>query len=169
MAAGGKPEAAPLLPPGRHLMTLTELQLLCLDRFGRPSTRDQIFSALELLIADLTTWGVRCELWIDGSFLTEKHDPDDADLTVIIEQEAYDILDISLQTDILIMLTQRNYHQLLHTFVVVTRRRGDPDFDVVQRFATDWAQWWQVARDGWVKGLAVIRLGETDVGIRLLS
>jgi len=169
MASGGKPEFAPLLPPGRHLLSLTELQTLCLDRFPRPTSRDQIFAAIELLVADLVQWGVRCELWIDGSFLTEKHDPDDADLSVVLDDDSFSLLDVKLQADLYSMLYQKNYHAKVHTFVIVTKPMGHPDFDVARRFAAEWSQWWQVNRDGWIRGLAVIRLGENDVGIRLLS
>jgi hypothetical protein len=163
MPTGGKPESAPLLPPGRHLRTLTELQILCLDNFGRPSTRDQIFAALELLIDDLTVWNIPCELWIDGSFLTEKHDPDDADLTVLIEDEVFNTLDSSLQDHLMLNIDQKNYHPKLHAFLLVTKPRGHPEFDVARRYEMEWAEWWQVSRDGWVKGLAVIRLGGSNV------
>jgi hypothetical protein len=169
MPSGYRPEPAPLLAPGRHLVSLGDLQLVCVDRFSPPTTRDQIFAAIELLIGDLRDWNVCCQIWIDGTFMTTERDPDIVDIAVVIEQDAFDLLDISLKNDILSNINERSYHPRINVVVIITKYRDDPDYGFICAFLDDWVALALVDRGGWVRGLAIIRLGETDVGIRLLS
>lgn len=69
-------------------MSLPVFQTLCLDPFAAPTTRGAICAALELMIGDLMQWGIICELWIDGDLLTSIIDPEVANFSVIIEDDA---------------------------------------------------------------------------------
>ncbi len=42
--------------------------------------------SLQALLMELTNAGIRAEAWINGSFLTEKIDPVDVDLVVVVQQ-----------------------------------------------------------------------------------
>jgi len=44
---------------------------------------------LEDKIADINQHAIPGEIWIDGSFLTEKLNPDDADIALLIARAAY--------------------------------------------------------------------------------
>jgi hypothetical protein len=169
MVLGYTPEFPPLLAPGRHLLSLSDLQVQCLDPFEAPTTRDQILAAIELLVGDLTQWGVRCELWIAGDFVTRNPDPEVANIAVVILQEAYDIIDVHLKNDILGNMDQRSYSDRLDLVAVEAKSRADPDRETTESFLTDWVAVWQVGPSGWIRGMAVMQLGETNVGIRLLS
>lgn len=78
----------PLLGPGLHSLTLTELQRLAVEdrRFRLSSTRPRIMRGVWDLCACLSRWGVGEEVWIDGSFLTEKINPKDADLVLVLAE-----------------------------------------------------------------------------------
>lgn len=39
-------------------------------------------------MSELATLGITGELWLDGSFVCEKNDPDDIDLVVVIDPES---------------------------------------------------------------------------------
>lgn len=54
--------------------------------------RSKIFAALEEFYAQLHMLGLSGELWLDGSFLTEKKDPDDLDGVLVVHHELYDTL-----------------------------------------------------------------------------
>ncbi len=82
-----KAEFPPLLQPGFHTFTLQELQVLCVDAFPLSRTRPLIMVEFEKLVRTLHESGFRCEIWADGSFLTEKIDPDDIDLVVTITSD----------------------------------------------------------------------------------
>jgi hypothetical protein len=94
MAGANKPEFAPLLAPGRHTFTLPQLRDLCVEPFVGSPTREVLFRALSELFAALTAHEIPCDIWVDGSFLSEKHDPDDIDLTV---KDDFDLWSCSLR------------------------------------------------------------------------
>ena len=62
----------PLLPPGRHVMSMSNLFKIAVANFPTSKARSILFAELERLHADLDNAGVLCELWIDGSFFTKK-------------------------------------------------------------------------------------------------
>lgn len=167
MAGVDKPEFAPLLPPGRHPMTVEDLRRLCVDPFETSAERPGLYDAVRGLLAHLGNLVGVCEVWVDGSFVTAKPEPDDVDLTVVIEGEVLDALGPEIDAA-LDGFMNKQFHPKLHIFHVVKQPLGHPDYPVLQDALGSWAQWWCVARGGWVKGMAIIRIGETDVGLRLL-
>ena len=107
------------------------------------------------------------DLWVDGSFVTEKVDPEDIDLTVVVDGDVADRLDPQDSACLVAIMSNQHLVPDLHAFVVVTRPRGHPDWDLGTGLAAGMSSWWQVMRGGWCKGMPVIRWGETDVGLRL--
>ena len=81
-----------LLPPGLHDGTLAELHALCVAPFPASRTRPAIFAGLSAFLAVLAGFGVPMELWVDGSFVTNKPDPNDVDVAVLVEQSRFDSL-----------------------------------------------------------------------------
>ena len=67
-------------------MSVADLSELCVTRFPLSKRRESIMHSLEALLANLSSAGVKAEAWINGSFLTEKIDPDDVDLVVLVQQ-----------------------------------------------------------------------------------
>jgi hypothetical protein len=163
-----KPAAQPLLAPGRHSMELGELRVLTVVRFPHSHRRPMLFPELERLVDDLNARNVVCELWVDGSFLTEKEEPDDIDLSFSAFATALDALDNTSRNWILANFNGRKlYSPMLDTYICVRFALDDP-----RRGAdgTDyWAEKWGVGWDGRLTGYAVVKLGETDVGHRLCT
>ena len=85
-----KPEWPPLLERGFHPMTLGGLRQLCVTPFSLSKTRPAIMAGLEQLTEDVAGYGIAADLWIDGSFVTEKLDPEDADVVFCVRAELYD-------------------------------------------------------------------------------
>ena len=79
---GAKVEYPPLLNVGMHEMTLPGLRQLCVGNFPLSTTRGQFMCGVEALCGSLSTALLKTEVWVNGSFLTEKIDPLDADLVV---------------------------------------------------------------------------------------
>jgi len=162
-----KPAPQPLLSPGRHPMGLTELRDLTVARFPVSVRRPMLFAELERLTADLNRLHVVCELWVDGSFLTEKMEPDDIDLSFSAFASSLDVLDNTTKIWIFSNLDGRHYSPLLDTYICVRFARDD------HRRAADktdyWAEKWGVGWDDRLTGYAIIKLGETDVGHRLCT
>lgn len=86
------PDSPPLLAAGFHAMTLDDLKSLCVDPFATSTTRIAIHDGLREVVGALQKEGVTGELWADGSFLTEKVDPNDSDVVLIVSGEEYDLM-----------------------------------------------------------------------------
>ena len=84
MAGANKEEFPPLLPAGFHRLDVNARRRLCVDHFGNSVTRPRIMSNLESTITAVNGQGIAGEIWIDGSFLTEKLNPDDADVALVL-------------------------------------------------------------------------------------
>jgi len=80
----GKDDHPALLPPGNHRMTLDDLRSLCVEGFPHSTSRPRIAAGLEQVLQRVEKAGIRADVWIDGSFLTEKPDPEDADIVLRI-------------------------------------------------------------------------------------
>jgi hypothetical protein len=63
-------------------MSVAGLRSLCVDRFPLSSTRDAIMTGLEEVATRLDGVAISGELWVDGSFVTEKISPGDADIVL---------------------------------------------------------------------------------------
>ena len=85
-----KVEYPPLFPAGFHRMTPEELRRRCVEEFPLSQSRSNIMSGLEDIIEKLANWDVTGELWIDGSFVTNKIDPEDVDVLLRIDADLYD-------------------------------------------------------------------------------
>jgi hypothetical protein len=80
MSPPSSPEFPPLFGPGFYLMSAAELRAKCVGGFPLSTSRSGIMDGLEAVLGKLMQVGVPGELWVDGSFLTHKLDPNDIDL-----------------------------------------------------------------------------------------
>jgi len=89
VAGADKQEFPPLLRAGFHPMGVGQLRRLCVARFADSFTRDGIMTRLEAIIDSINRSAIRGQIWIDGSFLTEKLNPDDADIALMIDAASF--------------------------------------------------------------------------------
>jgi len=158
----------PLLPPGRHVLSITELNSLTVLDFPKSVRRRMLFAELQKLVNFLGLANVVGEIWIDGSFLTEKLEPDDIDLSFAAWAHAFELLAPDSQTSIIQCLNGgKAFSPWLDTYLCFRFLPEDP------RRAADktvyWTEKWGVGWDGRLKGYIVLKLGETDVGLRLFA
>lgn len=84
MVDTSKPEWPPLLPLGFHGLDAAARKRICVERFPASVTRPRILTNLETLIVAVNQQGIVGHIWIDGSFLTEKLNPDDVDIALVV-------------------------------------------------------------------------------------
>lgn len=83
-------EYPPLLTAGFHSMSLDQVKALCVTPFEQTSTtRSLIMFGLVSMIGRLEYAMVQGEIWIDGSFVTEKIDPIDVDILLHVKADFY--------------------------------------------------------------------------------
>ena len=152
----------PLLAPGRHYLSLQEIETLCVHPFDGAAR-----SCREKLLQKLLVARIRCDAFIDGSFLTEKPTPDDVDVFVATEFGVFDSL-------------SEEQHQLLDSINIEPRLVPLVDGWAVTTYPRDHERFGTVCDGGnpgegfgiehgqnWLKGYIVVRLWETDVRNRL--
>ncbi len=147
----GKVDAPPLLKPGRHQMNLGEVKTLAVDSFSPNSNRSNLFHSLENLIKRIDKSGTLCELWVDGSFLTEKENPGDIDFTIFISQENFDSCPEEIQ-NLLFSITQNNKSlgTNLDGYLAELEDQSSKDY---------WDKFWGHGRNNLPKGYVVISVG----------
>ena len=71
-----------LLEPGIHEFELNDIKNHFLRNFPESKTRELLIDGLYAFTSSLLSVGVPIELWIDGSFTTQKLNPNDIDLVI---------------------------------------------------------------------------------------
>lgn len=106
-------EAIPLLKPGFHKLNDLELKSLCVSKFSSSKSRIQLYDNLILLLSRLrafnTSYSFIEEIWIDGSYVTEKINPNDIDILLVINSQILDNIIPESIKNTLFPLLHRNY------------------------------------------------------------
>lgn len=87
-----KIDYTPLLPRGLHPFELGELKRLTVDGFPNSERRPALFDSLGVYLDLLNATGLKAEVWVDGSFMCAKPEPDDIDLVVVFDPASADTL-----------------------------------------------------------------------------
>lgn len=74
----------PILEPGLHDFELNDISNHFLKNFPNSKTRRLLINGLNEFVAHLSSLGIPIELWIDGSFTTNKENPNDIDLVIFL-------------------------------------------------------------------------------------
>jgi hypothetical protein len=165
---GYKFDHPPLLAPGRHFMTIVELRRLCVDPFTGPalSRRKMLYYGLEQLHQSLLVAKIPCQIIVDGSFLTAKPEPGDIDVKVYIENDCHE----TLSDDQLILFNEINDDgniPNLDSTAWVIYARGHECFGTALDPRNQGEDYGLEHGEVWLKGYAVLRLWETNVGLRI--
>jgi hypothetical protein len=160
----------PLLPPGRHCLTLPEIEQLCVGGFhdlAVKGCRETLYYALEEFVQALLVGKIRCKVLIDGSFLTEKPYPDDVDAFVAIDHDAY----AELAEDQMQLLEKINSSSglvsLVDSLAMTSYPCGHPNCGTALDGGNGGEAYGIEHSQRWLKGYVVVRVWETDVGNRI--
>jgi hypothetical protein len=75
----------PLLQAGLHPKTWSELEQLCVSAFPLSRSRAIKFSGLRRIVDRILAEGIEGDLWVNGSFLTNKIEPGDIDIVLSLD------------------------------------------------------------------------------------
>jgi hypothetical protein len=78
----------PLLPYGYKEIGIHELDRYFLEPFVEKEWRLPLVNGFRRLLTTLSKIKIEQEIWIDGSFVTTKPDPNDIDILLIVKQQA---------------------------------------------------------------------------------
>jgi len=112
---------------------------------------------LSEVVARLRAAGVDSEVWVDGSFMSEKIDPDDVDIVVPFPAAMYDNGTASQRAALEWVRSNLKAAHHCDSYVFAEFPTGH----VLQAFSdkrrADWAKFFGNARNGTPKGIAVVR------------
>ena len=150
-----KTDFPPLLPvAGIYAHTLVDLRTLTVDAFPESERRPALFGTLNIYLELLEAAGLRAVVWVDGSFMCAKLEPDDIDLVILFDASAVDALSGDA-LDVLNNLLNTSYVKSrfnLHVFPLASDDEPGAEF---------WLQKFGTQRDEITpKGLAELRVNQ---------
>ena len=132
------------LPPGIHRATLSEV----LERFGQGSSqRRAVAYRLTRAYELAASTGKLARFIVFGSFVTDKHDPHDVDIILLME-ESFQLASISGEAALLFQHSEADAH--FGASVFWARRSGA--FGGEQAMV----EYWQLRREGGQRGIVEI-------------
>jgi hypothetical protein len=102
-----KADHPPLLAQGFQDVRLDELKRTFLFPFPGSTTRSNILRKFKHWIKGVKRLNVHCEIWIDGSFATQKVDPQDIDVVIFIRNADIRRLSADKKAKLLILTNER--------------------------------------------------------------
>lgn len=155
-----KPCFPPLLIPGFHDLDENEIKSLLVEAFPKSIRRSvlhcnyiQFLEQLKLINKQIVCFS---EVWIDGSFTTEKLEPDDIDILLVVDFNALNLLPSSLMPKVSSLLN-RDYIKLNYDIDVLLLPENHPDLDYQER-RSYWRGWFGFDRKENPKGLVRVML-----------
>ena len=154
-----KEEFPPLLEPGFHNMTLADLRAMCVAAFPLSKNRSKIMDGVDKFVEMLRAEGVVGDLWIDGSFMTQKLDPEDVDVVLSVHSSFYEKGTESQQTLLDLVLTadfKSDY--FCDAFLCWEYDKGDELYWDGEWWRAYWIRQFGFSRGVQTKGMALIQL-----------
>lgn len=155
-----KPSFPPLFPAGFHDLTDEELRQRCVTNFENSERRDMLYCNLIQLVTrfrDLNqAYSIISEIWIDGSFTTEKVEPDDIDILIVLDYTALNAIPEQLHQTVGLLLN-REYIKQNYNIDVLPLAQNHPAVDYEER-RSYWRGWFGFDRQENPKGLVRIAL-----------
>lgn len=122
----------PLFTPGFHDIDDNQLKKICVDSFPQSTRRSMLYCNFIQLIDNLRILNKQfncfLEIWVDGSFTTEKQDPDDVDILVVMDFDAINAIPLMFVPQVENLL-DRDFIKLNYHIDLLPLFKGDPKSD----------------------------------------
>ena len=128
--------------------------------FKRPYLRPSHIASLKAVLTSLSSFKTKGELWIDGSFLTEKPDPRDIDMVLRIRSDEYQTASQSKRDWIdWLFSKEANERMNCHIVDLIEYPRSHSQYPKSIEDRKEWLQWFGTYQDNTTpKGLVAITL-----------
>lgn len=139
------------------MLTIEEVRFR-LAPTGADEVRTTMYLSLYTLYKRLLDSGVKCEMWIDGSYVTKKPSPDDIDLSVMLHEDEYrEASDAAKRLLDDITYSEDRYLGCLDAFVCIFGDKGAEDYELDDPL--DWAQLWgKDHSERYLKGFVIVEV-----------
>lgn len=159
MSVSALPDYRPILQPGFHVTTVSELKTMCVNNFNPLSTtRADIMDGLEQVINGLNSVNLQADIWVDGSFVTNKANPKDVDIVVRVNGPYADAAPQPVKDAITWLTTDLMAPYLCDSYYLPVYPVGHQLYDMSIRMDAYWKGWLGFSRANNPTGIAVIEL-----------
>lgn len=148
-----------MFPAGFHTLSLDDIEQACVDLFPLSTTRQVIMNGLRTFVQRLVNDGVKGQLWIDGSFLTEKIDPKDVDVLLRYDGAAFNAGPQSLRDTVRWVIANQKHTLLCDSYVLMEYPVGHALHTEGVWWYSYWHRQYGFSREVDPKGIVVIDLG----------
>lgn len=162
-----KQEFPPLLPRGFYPLSIEEMKALCVRDFPLSTSRADMMAGFEVIYEQARALGLHGDFWIDGSFLTQKIEPDDIDFIFLTPADFYNsgtaeqraFLDWLINTE-----DDPKKSFRCHTDTVLIYEKAHPEHERSLQVTKHWEEsvYGRSVTTGEPKGIVVVNLTERE-------
>lgn len=121
--------------------------------FPESKRRPMIWKGFLEFLEALDKWDVGCEVWLDGSFLTHKREPNDLDLVLLVKRQDVVKLSSRDRDALKSWLSSREFLKKNYYCDVYYCDSGDPSATMY------WSNWYGLCRDRITpKGIPLVKV-----------
>jgi hypothetical protein len=150
-------EFEPLLTPGFHIFSLVDLRCLCVDPFPHSGTRPHIMTGLESVVDRVSSAGINTDIWVNGSFLTKKEDPNDSDIVLKVDATLIDNGTDDQKAILEWVRSDLKNDHLCDSYIMPIFPDGDPQQVLNDYHIAYWLKQFGFSRGVNYKGIAVVQ------------
>lgn len=135
-----------LSPPEVLTLSVAEFEKLFVNQFPNSATRHSIFASYRRFADDFSREVCSAFThWIDGSFVTDKLNPNDMDFVVHIKQEVYVTKELLIESTFRLAGAKRVYSDL-DVYAVRSYPADDPKRYLTEHDLAYWYDWFTHTR-----------------------
>jgi len=153
-----QPEYPPIFEIGRHIINAKELRALCVNNFPSSYTRPQIMDGLEKILTKIINADIKGEIWVNGSFVTKKINPNDVDLVLRISAELYENGNDTLRETLDWLSSNLKGSHLCDSYCFMEWPEGHKNYWIGQYMHTYWMRQFGFSRGNQMKGIPVLNI-----------
>jgi hypothetical protein len=138
---------------------MANVEQVCVDQFSLSTTRPPICDGLDVFLTVLELSDVTGEVWVDGSFLTEKINPKDVDVVLRVDGEFYNTGTADQRNAIDWAIDNQKLTLKCDSYVLFEYPPGHALHDEGRWWYSYWHKQWGFNREDDPKGIVVLALG----------
>lgn len=156
------PDFPNLFPLGFHALSLADVEQRCVRTFPLSTSRPAIFEGLRYFVERLVGDGVVGDLWLDGSFLTEKINPKDVDVVLRIDEKVYNSGTPEQRGAVDWVIANQKLTLKCDSYALIEYPEGHVLHDEGRWWYSYWHRQWGFSREEDPKGIVVVSLKPDD-------
>lgn len=145
-------EFEPLYPAGFHDITTNNLEEIFVNPFTENDKRKYLMNRFRIFLEKYLELGLSAEIWIDGSYSTQKQNPGDIDILIVYNNNEVIQLPIEKKTK-LEELLNRDISKIRYSIDVLSMPSNN---EVLRSY---WRGWFGFSRSEQPKGIPRIFYG----------